>query len=294
MTAENKGSVAAEFEGSGVALEEHAGIVAIHLGTAIDLESAQRLLEDGQRARMHASRIVVDGRFKTFESLEAQRLLSQSKRDLEPGEEAALWVRAEQLADARDYAPAGMSVFADPMDLSAPSWLNKHFEKRRSQIHLIVGSTGAGKSTYSMRLATDLEAHYAAVDDWMARLYGPDRPEDAGFDWFMPRVQRCQQQILEVAQSLHAIGTSSVLELGLSTRAQRKEVLDWAKSEGIDACLHYVDVDVERRWQRVHRRNQDRGTTYRLEVTRPMFDFVEEMFEEPSAEEHSRYLHFRS
>lgn len=294
MTLEDADVAAVEFVGSGVALEVHTGIVEIQLGTAIDLEAAKRLLRDADIAGEGASRIVVDARYKSFESLEAQRLISERKHDLKPGQELALWTRADQLSDAKEYAPSSLSVFSDPSDTSAPSWLSEQFEERRSQLHLIAGSTGAGKSTYAMRLAKDLGAHYAAIDDWMVRLFGPDRPKDAGFDWYMPRVQRCQDQILEVASGLHDIGTPSVLDLGLTTKTQRQQVLDWAETRNIRTALHYVDANAECRWRRVERRNRERGTTYRLEVTRQMFDFVEGMFEAPTAEENPHFVHFRS
>jgi predicted kinase len=51
-----------------------------------------------------------------------------------------------------------------------------------AQLHLIVGPVGSGKSTYALRLA---DAHVAArfnLDEWMARLFRPDRPETAIVD----------------------------------------------------------------------------------------------------------------
>ena len=49
--------------------------------------------------------------------------------------------------------------------------------------------------------------------------------------------------------------------------------------------LHHLDVDAEERWRRVQGRNTERGPTYRLEVTREMFDFVETLLERPSDDE---------
>ena len=52
--------------------------------------------------------------------------------------------------------------------------------------------------------------------------------------------------------------------------------------------LHHLDVDAEERWLRVQRRNVERGDTYRLEVTREMFDFVETLWEPPMDAEFAR------
>ena len=41
-------------------------------------------------------------------------------------------------------------------------------------IHLICGSTGAGKTTYAKALAAKLGAVHFSIDQWMATLYWPD------------------------------------------------------------------------------------------------------------------------
>lgn len=42
-------------------------------------------------------------------------------------------------------------------------------------IHLICGSTGAGKTTYSARLSEQTGAVSFSIDDWMVTLFGPAR-----------------------------------------------------------------------------------------------------------------------
>jgi hypothetical protein len=49
--------------------------------------------------------------------------------------------------------------------------------------------------------------------------------------------------------------------------------------------LHFLDVDAGERWRRVQGRNGERGETFRLEVTRAMFDFIETIWQPPNAEE---------
>lgn len=55
-----------------------------------------------------------------------------------------------------------------------------------------------------------------------------------------------------------------------------------ANEANLPVRLHFLDVAVEERWHRVQGRNADRGPTYRLEVTREMFDFAEKIWEPPS------------
>lgn len=155
-------------------------------------------------------------------------------------------------------------------------------------IHLVVGSTGAGKSTYARQLATERGAVRFAIDEWMAALFFPERPPDAGFDWYMPRVRRCTEVIFGVASQAVRAGSPVVLEIGLTERAEREAFYARVDGAGLALCLHVVDAPVDVRWRRVDERNRVRGETFSLEVTRGMFDFVEGLWEPPDAAELAR------
>src|SRR5689334_16988583 len=43
-------------------------------------------------------------------------------------------------------------------------------------VHLICGSTGAGKTTYARRLADEIGAVVFSIDEWMAALFWMDAP----------------------------------------------------------------------------------------------------------------------
>ena len=73
--------------------------------------------------------------------------------------------------------------------------------------------------------------------------------------------------------------------LAASNTAMTRLVLDWADAAGYDVKLHFVDVDPDTRWQRVQKRNAEKGDTFALEVTREMFDFMEGIWEAPDADE---------
>jgi len=154
-----------------------------------------------------------------------------------------------------------------------------------STVHLIVGSTGAGKSTYALKLADELGAVRFAIDEWMDDLFAPDKPDDAGFEWYWPRIQRCEARLWAVACQALSLGTPVILDLGLSTREHRDKFRALAREAGHPTHLHYLDVDVATRWARVEARNAEQGQTYRLTVTREMFDFVETRFEAPGKDE---------
>ena len=51
-----------------------------------------------------------------------------------------------------------------------------------SQIHMITGLTGAGKSTYAAALTEDLGGIRMLIDDWMATLFFMDRDPTTDFN----------------------------------------------------------------------------------------------------------------
>lgn len=153
------------------------------------------------------------------------------------------------------------------------------------QILLVVGSTGAGKSTFARQLAQDQRGVCFIIDEWMVRLYGADRPRDAGYDWYAPRIERCTEGIFQLARDLAEVGVPAVLEIGLTERQARHAFYARARSAGLTLKLYALQAPAEVRWQRVVARNRERGPTFSLNVTREMFDFVESLWEPPDAAE---------
>lgn len=152
-------------------------------------------------------------------------------------------------------------------------------------IHLVCGSTGAGKTTYSGKLARQLDALHLSIDDWMVTLFRPDRPERPNWQWIDERVTRCESQIVTTALQLGRLGVPSVLDLGLQRADQRQRIATPVRAAGLTVHLHFLDVDAAERWRRVEIRNDEKGETYRVTVTRPMFDFIETIWQPPEAEE---------
>jgi len=152
-------------------------------------------------------------------------------------------------------------------------------------IHLVCGSTGAGKTTYALALARQLGALHLSIDDWMVALFAPDMPQPPDWRWIDERVQRCERQIASTALQLGRLGVSSILDLGLLRADQRRRIAASAESGGAEIRLHFLDVRAAERWRRVSLRNDERGETFRLKVSRDMFDFIETMWQPPTPEE---------
>ena len=136
-------------------------------------------------------------------------------------------------------------------------------------IHLVVGGTGAGKSTYSNRLADEICGLRFSIDPWMMQLFWKDSPAEISFEWSMERVARCVDQMCEVAGQAASRGMGSVFDVGFTTQANRAQVADFAKDNGIEAKLHWLDVDPALRWERVLQRSRERGSRRRTKKWRP-------------------------
>lgn len=152
-------------------------------------------------------------------------------------------------------------------------------------IHLICGSTAAGKSTYARMLKNDTGAMLFSIDDWMTSLFGPDLENPMDWKWISERASRCENRIISTACTLAETGVSSILEIGLQQRKKRAEVAATIRESGCTVQTHYLEVDAVERWKRVEQRNSEKGETFSLQVTRDMFDFFEAMWESPSENE---------
>jgi len=154
-------------------------------------------------------------------------------------------------------------------------------------LHFICGSTGAGKTTFAIRLATEIGGLRLSIDEWMAALFWMDTPQPLDPAWSQERVNRSQAQMWRVASEAAARGLPVVLDWGFGARKERARYAVLAGEAGLAVRLHFLDVPADERWRRVQCRNDAGGDTHQLPfaVTREMFDFVETLWEPPSAQE---------
>lgn len=161
-----------------------------------------------------------------------------------------------------------------------------------SEVILVVGLTGAGKTTYCQNLSLEKKALIYSIDKWMKALYWQDMPLDPDMQWFAEnsewytsRINRCEELMKKEMVNLKGLGISLILDLGFTARAHRLEYLKLAVSLGFKAELHFLDISSDERWKRVLKRNSEKGETFSMTVTREMFDYIEQIFEPISEEE---------
>ena len=152
-------------------------------------------------------------------------------------------------------------------------------------IHLIVGNTGSGKTTYAQKLKAETNGIVFSIDKWNKILFLPDKRDEDGLDWFLERIDRAEEMILGLVEELEFAEVDSILDLGLSRFRHRQKFRNFAREKGFEIKLHFLDIPKEVRLQRVLGRNKNKGETFEFEVTQENFDFMESWFEAPEGEE---------
>lgn len=153
------------------------------------------------------------------------------------------------------------------------------------KVVLVCGPVGAGKTTYSIALAKEINAIRFSIDPWMQTLFAKDI-KSLDYAWTLERVERCHQQIWEVAEQILQLNGNVILDLGFTSRKDRDRFKALGKSVNVGAEIHYLQVPIAVRKQRVKQRNADKNPSlYSFEITDFMFDFIEEKFEPPAESE---------
>lgn len=152
-------------------------------------------------------------------------------------------------------------------------------------IHLILGNTGAGKTTYAQVLKNNLQGVLFSVDHWNNTLFMVDKKPSDGVDWFLERIARGDTMIRSLVKQLEEAGVDSVLDLGFAKEERRAIFYAFAKANSFTYQLHFLDITKETRRERVVQRNIDKGDTFQFEVSNADFEFMETWFERPTDKE---------
>tara|TARA_Y100000782_G_scaffold4962_1_gene5934 strand:- start:188045 stop:188557 length:513 start_codon:yes stop_codon:yes gene_type:complete len=151
---------------------------------------------------------------------------------------------------------------------------------------LVAGLTGAGKTTYCQKYCKENKAKLFSIDNWMKALYWQDMPANPDMNWFVQnqkwyteRIARCEKLIEAEVVELFKAGVDVLLDFGFTSAEHRAKYLALARDNEQGGEIHFLDVDPQTRWSRVQSRNKNKGSTYSMEVTREMFDYMENVFE---------------
>ncbi|OUR95467.1 hypothetical protein A9Q84_16675 [Halobacteriovorax marinus] len=148
-----------------------------------------------------------------------------------------------------------------------------------AKVHLLIGNTGAGKSTYATGFSEAENAYILANDEWFKTLYMKDMPTESVYEWSLERTERIEEQMLKESLKLLKFNLNVILDIGFFKKSQRDRVKNFYSKKGIEVVAHYFDVSSEVRWSRVQKRNLEKAATFEFEVSKEIFDFCETLFE---------------
>lgn len=152
-------------------------------------------------------------------------------------------------------------------------------------LYLIVGNTGAGKTTYAQKLKKENRTVLFSIDKWNNTLFFQDKKDTDGVDWILERIDRAERMMMDTIKQLESVGVDSLLDLGLSKKEHREKWRRFARDNGFKSQIHFLDIDRDTRRKRVTQRNNEKGDSFEFEVNEEAFNFMESWFETPDEAE---------
>ncbi|SCD46179.1 Predicted kinase [Streptomyces sp. TverLS-915] len=145
-----------------------------------------------------------------------------------------------------------------------------------TDLFLLVGLPGAGRTTRARRLAEEHGALRLTPDEWMLPLFGASDPDG--------KRDVLEGRLLWLALEAVRLGTHVVLDYGCWSRAERSAIRCLAEAEGARFRMVHLPVAEETRRARIaHRWATVPGETFPM--TEAEIAFGRAHFEEPDAAE---------
>lgn len=145
-----------------------------------------------------------------------------------------------------------------------------------AKLFLICGFLGAGKTTFSKKLAYEHNAEYMNVDEYVMRNFTKEEYENNWEECFSKAEEALWKKIYKCAKNNQNV----VFDVGFWTRQSRDNARNRAQEIGITPVLYYIYAPDEILKQRIATRP---GSIAANNIKK--FDSIKQMFEVPQSDE---------
>ena len=138
------------------------------------------------------------------------------------------------------------------------------------------GFLGAGKTTYSKKLAQNTGAQHLNPDEFCMQKYPPEEYENNWEACFVQTLEYLWQEIATYIKHYKDV----IFDMGFWTKSSRKQAVNKIKQMGGNPIIYYIYAPDEVLKQRLKTR-----TGKIAEQNLLQFDIIKKSFEEPSQDE---------
>lgn len=151
-------------------------------------------------------------------------------------------------------------------------------------VHLISGLPCSGKTTYSQRLAKQLDGVHFWLDYWLITLYGAYDIDTIGHPEHVRRVLACREMIWSQAKEFLRRNVDVILDDGFFLKEHRQQCIHMAREVGAHVKVHHLNTPTDVLRVRLAERNA-KLPKYNFPISAERLDHFIEMYETPSAGE---------
>lgn len=154
-------------------------------------------------------------------------------------------------------------------------------EQSPGTLYFFCGKMGAGKSTHSVKLASEQNAVLLSEDAWLAQTY-PN--QIATFDDYLKFSNQLRPLVRNLVQDILRTGTSVVMDFPANTASQRSWFKNLCGEISAPHEMIYLQASNETCLRHIARRREEQPERAAFD-TEEVFMQVTRFFEEPTIEE---------